>query len=409
MSTKDHVMARTILVLIALLLKSGASVQGQEQNGGELPGKRLYVMSNQAEKNTVIVFERANDGRLTRIQEAPTGGLGSGPGVLPSFLPPGPGPNPLQSQNSLIATEDDRFLLAVNAGSNEISVLAVKKDGLVVTDKASSEGVFPITIASYKGLIYVINEGAPATQIEEPNGIPTMAGFHLDSAGRLHYVPGSKRVIGAQGSNPADVTFSLDGSHLIISEKFSNVIDVFPIQMDGRTGEPIRFPTDNLTPFGMAFAHHRVLAVTFANSFLEDGRRNTVPRGSTTATYQLEEDGALVPISGSVPNNQTASCWIRVTPNGRFAYVTSKGTGAISLYSVSPQGELTLMEEVAADTGQPLSGPIDLAITPDGRFLYVLISFAGAVEGYHIERDGSLARITRVDGFPVPTQGIVAF
>ena len=409
MSTKAHVMPRTIFVLIVLLLKSGAFVQGQAQNEGGLPGKKLYVMSNQAEENTIIVFKRANDGRLTRIQEVPTGGLGSGPGVLPSFLPSGPGPNPLQSQDSLIKTEDGRFLLAVNAGSNEISVLAIKKDGLAVTDKVSSAGVFPVSIAYCRGIVYVINEGAPATQIEEPNGIPTMAGFHLDSAGHLHYIPGSKRVIGDQGSNPGDVAFSPDGSHLIVSEKFSDLIDVFPIQTDGRTGEPIRLPTDNLTPFGMTFAHHRVLAVTYANSFLEDGRRNTVPRGSTTATYQLEEDGVLVPISRSVPNNQTASCWIRVTPNGRFAYVTSKGTGAISLYSLSPKGELSLIEEVAADTGQPLSGPIDLAITPDGKYLYVLISFAGAIEGYHIEKDGSLTRITRIDGFPVPTQGIVAF
>lgn len=396
-----------ILVITAFLASTSAFIQGKE-NEKEEPHGRVYVMSNQAEGNTIIVFRRADDGTLTRIHEIPTGGLGSGPGVLPSFLPPGPGPNPLQSQDSLIATDNGRFLLAVNAGSNEISVLAVTPDGLRLTDRAYSEGIFPVSIAYHKGLIYVINEGAPATQNGEPNGIPTMAGFRLDFTGRLHYISDSKREVGEIGSNPADAIFSPDGNHLIVAEKFSNLVDIFPIGKDGRTTEPIRFPTNNLTPFGIAFTHDRVLAVTYANSFLENGRRNTVLRGSTTSTYRLAKDGALTPISESVPNNQTATCWIRFTPNGRLAYVTSKGTGAISSYLVSSHGELSLLEGLAADTGQPLSGPIDMSITPDGRFLYVLVSFAGAVKGYRIETDGSLTPVVNVDGFPVPTQGIVA-
>ena len=399
----------TIVACLLFLYLSAIMAMAQESKEDALTGGRVYVMTNKADGNTIILLERSADGALTLKDEISTGGLGSGPGVLPSFLPPGPAPNPLQSQDSLIVTEDRRFLLAVNAGSNDISVLAVIPLGLKITDKAASGGVFPAILAEHQGMVYVVNEGEQPNPNMEPNGLSTMKGFLLDRWGKLHAIPNSIRTIGALGSDPADIVFSPDGNLLIVTEKFTDIIDIFPVLSDGHIANPIVLNANSITPFGIAFTRHDILAITYANSFLVDGRRNSVTGGSSTALYRITEDKGLEPVGEPVSNHQTAACWIRFTPNGRFAYTANKGSGSISLYNVSGRGKLTLAAGTVADTGGAFSGPIDMAVTSDGKFLYVIVSFTRKLLGYRIAADGSLTPVMTLEGLPLTAQGILAF
>ena len=41
-------------------------------------------------------------------------------------------------------------------------------------------------------------------------------------------------------------------------------------------------------------------------------------------------------ISGSVPNSQTASCWVVIPTNGKLAFVSNTGSGTISSYCINP-------------------------------------------------------------------------
>ena len=72
-----------------------------------------YVNDNTAGANTVAGFARHADGSLTPIPGSPfaIGGAGLAAG--------------LSSQGAIQATPDGKFLLAVDAGSNQISVLRV--------------------------------------------------------------------------------------------------------------------------------------------------------------------------------------------------------------------------------------------------------------------------------------------
>src|SRR5262245_12282476 len=99
------------------------SQQGGPKNG---QGKNfragaVYVLTNQA-TNTVAVFRRTANGVLTFADEFPNGGAGD-----PTPQPPDPTTDPLASQGALIIGPGNRFLFAVNAGSNEISVLQINK------------------------------------------------------------------------------------------------------------------------------------------------------------------------------------------------------------------------------------------------------------------------------------------
>ena len=66
------------------------------------------------------------------------------------------------SQGALQITRDGRFLLAVDAGSNQISVLRIGADGslqAVSGGPVASGGIQPISITVHDNLVYVANEG----------------------------------------------------------------------------------------------------------------------------------------------------------------------------------------------------------------------------------------------------------
>lgn len=92
----------------------------------------VYAMSNVASGNSILMFDRAANGALTSAGSITTGGHGTGSG--------------LGSQGSLTLTSDQRWLLAVNAGSNDITVFSVRPDGLEFRSRTSSGGTTPISV-----------------------------------------------------------------------------------------------------------------------------------------------------------------------------------------------------------------------------------------------------------------------
>jgi hypothetical protein len=76
----------------------------------------VYTMTNSAAGNAILIFDRAANGVLTSVGSIATGGTGQGSG--------------LGSQGALALTADQRRLLAVNAGSNDVTVFAVTPGGL---------------------------------------------------------------------------------------------------------------------------------------------------------------------------------------------------------------------------------------------------------------------------------------
>ncbi|MEO7998599.1 MAG: hypothetical protein ABI852_14215, partial [Gemmatimonadaceae bacterium] len=74
----------------------------------EAPGGIVYTSNNSPTANAVMAYRRAADGSLSFIGQYPTGGKGTGAG--------------LGSQGAVTLTKDRRWLFAVSAGSNEVSL-----------------------------------------------------------------------------------------------------------------------------------------------------------------------------------------------------------------------------------------------------------------------------------------------
>jgi 6-phosphogluconolactonase len=334
----------------------------------------VYVMTNATTGNEVRVYDRLTDGSLTFSAAYPTGGLGSGGG--------------LGNQGGLILSNNHRWLFAVNAGSNDISVFRVTNRGLNLVDVSSSGGAQPISLTFHRGLLYVLNDASD-----------NITGFVLGNNGRLQPLPGSTRPLSGAGTDPAQISFSLDGDTLMVTEKATNRIVLYSVDRIGYPGQPVVRQSAGATPFGFAFGKDHQVFVSEAFG----GAANA----SALSSYVVdEEDHSLNVISRSVGTTQTAACWVVLTPDGRLAFVTNTGSDSISSYRIAFNGALSLVNARAAATG---GGPIDVTLSADGRFLYVLNRAGGSIGDYTVRNDGQLVSIPGgITGLPASANGIAA-
>jgi 6-phosphogluconolactonase (cycloisomerase 2 family) len=284
-----------------------------------------------------------------------------------------------------------QFLFAVNAGSNQISVLQITPSGLDLVDVVDSGGVRPISLTVHDDLLYALNEG----------GTPNITGFTVGDDGTLTPLAGSTQpLIGDTAADPAEVSFNHDGTLLLVTEKAGNRIDTYTIDNNGLPSAPIDNASNGLTPFGFAFNNPGFLVVSEAFG--------GTPNLSAASSYSAGDDGVLSVVSGSVANSQTASCWVVITNNGHTAFVSNTGSGTISSYSLtSNDGTLSLINPVAGDLGAT-SAPIDMALNVSSQFLYVLAGGLQSVLSFRIEQDGSLTLVDTDGGLPLGAQGIAA-
>ncbi|MEJ2153063.1 MAG: beta-propeller fold lactonase family protein, partial [Gemmatimonadota bacterium] len=271
----------------------------------------VYLMNNDAAGNEVMVFRRSTDGSLTYQINVPTDGQGTG--------------GSLGNQSGLALSSGRRWLLVVNAGSDDVSVFAVRPEGLVLTDREASGGEQPISVATHRNLVYVLNAG-------DPNNI---SGFRLTSAGELQPIPGSIQPLSAPTVGPAQVGFSPDGRILVVSEKGTNRLTTYTVDRNGLASAPNPQAAAGQTPFGFGFDHHGTLVVSEAFGGAADA--------STVSSYRVESNGTVDVIDATVPTTETAACWIAISANGRYAYTTNTGSGSITGFEIAASGDLTIL------------------------------------------------------------------
>jgi 6-phosphogluconolactonase len=354
------------LVATVLFLWVGGSLAA----GVDTPGA-VYTMTNAPapDGNEVVIFGRDAVGMLSKTGSMLTGGDGSGGGL-----------DQLGSQGSLILSQDERWLLAVNAGSDEISVFRVLPNGLVLTDKVGSEGKFPVSLTVFHNLVYVLNGGAS----------PNISGFTLNHRGQLTSILGSTRSLGTGAF--AQVGFDPQGKVLVVTDRGENEILVYSVGRDGLPSPaPVTSPSNGLVPFGFIFTRQGDLVVSEAGS-------------GAVSSYAILPDGTLLVITPSAANGQAATCWI--AGNQQHAFTANTGSSSISAYRVKAGKGKVVLREAVAGIGNL---DIDVAITINGRFLYTLNAGNGTVGMFKIKSKGTLVNLGMIDGgLSIFAQGIAA-
>ena len=99
-------------------------------------------------------------------------------------------------------------MIAVDAGSDQISVLRIQDDGgvrQVIGGTVSSGGSLPVSVAVHGNLVYVANAA---------DGASNYTGFRLGANGRLRPIADSTVAL-PDGSQPGDVLFNGPGTKLV--------------------------------------------------------------------------------------------------------------------------------------------------------------------------------------------------
>jgi hypothetical protein len=368
----------------------------------------LFVMTNSTDRargNEIAMFNRAPNGDLSFVGYFPTGSLnvvapqfGSGPaptaqifklatkGVLPLVVASADG---LGSSNSLILSQDNRCLFAVNAGSDTVTSFRVLANSLSRISVTSSRGVFPVSLTEFENTLYVLNAGEEGS----------LAGFRVDINCALIPFDGEVSLADPPISNPlsdpisspipapgevlttpAQASFTPDGKRLVLSIKGlagaafdpttgallslpNGRMVVFSVGANGQLSAPVVTPFSfaNKTggPFSFIFADAETVIVVHANSL-----------PGTVASYTINPDNTLSLLSGPLATGEFAPCWL--SSNGQFVYTASFG---------APSGVL----EIGGSPGQPDAN--------------------GVLNGFRINADGTLARVGDVAGYPYPDPG----
>ncbi len=315
----------------------------------------VFTETNAVGGNQIVALQEL-DGTLQQTASYPAGGTGTGAG--------------LGSQGAVTASGD--VLFAVDAGSNQLSVFHISDRGaLHRTDVVDSGGTTPVSVAVSHDVVHVLNAGDGS-----------VTGFRLHDDGRLAAL-GAHRIL--PGSGGAQIAFDHTGSRLIVTEKGTNTIDVLPVT-DGVAGPAVSHASSGRTPFGFA--------IDARNHVIVSNAAGGASGASTLTSYELTGATGLRTISPTVPDTQSAACWVLLSGDGRLAFTTNTGSGSVSSYRVARDGSLRLLQAVAASPG---AGPIDMA--RHGRALFTLNAGGHTVTTALVGRNGELSPGTSA---PVP-------
>jgi 6-phosphogluconolactonase len=353
-------------ISLALAAVTAAIVSGSASAASNVVG-RLYVNDNTAGTNTIAAFERHTDGTLTPLHGSPfaAGGAGTGTGI--------------GSQGALQITSDGKYLLAVDAGSNQISVLRIKNDGElnpVGGGPVSSGGVEPVSIAVHGSLVFVANAG---------DGGSDYTGFTLNPGGHLRPIAGSTVVL-PSGSSPGDVLFNGDGTRLVGAEVGTSVIDSFVVGGNGlltaAPGSP--FAAQGPGPFGSEFRPTDATQLFVSNAHGGSGN-------GTVSAFSDGSDGTLTSIGASpFPDFQTAPCWVEISHDGQFLFTVNTASNSISRYAIAGDGSLSLLGSTSL--GSASLGAEDARLAPDGGTLWVVDTGARAISAFAVD-GGNLTQL----------------
>jgi len=343
--------SRAVMLLLAVagvLLTFASSAMARPDRGV------LYTQTNDPAGNAVQRFDRAPDGSLRAAGTFRTGGAG-----LADLG---------GRQGAVELSGDGRYLYAVNAGSNSVSVFRNDHRRAKLIDVVSSRGVAPASVAEYRGRVYVLNTG----------GTPSVSAYVRWFDGSLKPLPGGTRALAPGADGAAQVSVTPRGDALVVSERLSNRLETLPLDRSGRPGAPVVTASSGAVPFGFAITQRGTIVVSEAGA-------------TAVSSYRLGSRGRLRTITGSLAVGQGGVCWVAVSPSGKLAY-TGNASGSISGFAINR--DETLRALTADGISAALPAARDLDFDRSGRFLYAISQGSetspGQVQSYRVGRDGSL-------------------
>ena len=354
----------------------------------------VYITSNNPEpgKNSVLAYRRnPTTGKLTLLGNFPTKGTG--------FYNNDERLGPDDSDQEIVASDDRRFLFAVNSGSDTIAVFEIHSDGRLSHVKGSpfpSGGVQPVSLGlDDHHRLFVVNKGN--LEPGHTGGAnPNYTGFRVSGAGRLSPIRNSTVEV-APGSHPTQALIAPGGKLLFgvdlftyyfppppgfppFAPSYASALESFVIRPDGQlrqganTPQPIPLPPP-FPPFMLGLQAHPTEPLLYVGYVL----------GGALATYRYDKAGTLTFLNAA-PTTGLGLCWIEVNKRGTIAYTANSTDDSVSVFSLADPSkpieieklELNGPKEFLCPGSAPCAPviykttPFQLELDPTGKFLFVL-------------------------------------
>ncbi|MEO6720933.1 MAG: beta-propeller fold lactonase family protein [Ferruginibacter sp.] len=334
----------------------------------------LYTITNSNDSNEVIAYEIMANGGLKKASYTFSGGKGTGKG--------------LGSQGALVLDKNHQWLYAVNAGSNSVSSFKVEAGGkLTLAHTESTDGAMPNSVAVSGDLLYVLNHGSD-----------NIHGLKIGSGGMLAHIPGSTQPLSSKMVDAPQISFSPDGSQVIVTEKATDVIGTFKVKNNGSVNSGKFTASVGPTPFGFDFSRGKFMVVSNAAG-------GAAGAGSATS-YIIGPNGKPSAVNGFKKNYSSAPCWTAITKFGRYAFITNTASNTVSSYYVSNWGAIYLVDASAGDTDP---GPLDIVVASNNYYVYVLNGKSRSISEFKRKPFGELEKIGTLNAIPPASTGLATF
>lgn len=354
----------TLLTLAAGLLPGGLWAQGNF----------IYTNDDQS-PNTVSAFSVASDGALTAVAGSPfaTGGTGNRGGLF--------------SSNRIGVAVVGNFLFASNSGSNDVSVFTIDPNSGSLTPVDGSP--FATGGVGRRGIaVSPTPDGSFLMAANSDSNNITV--FSIASNGALTAVAGSP--FATLGMLPDGIKVGPDGKFLAVAEVLSKQVEMFSIGSSGSLTSLGTFPeggTGNLAG----------VDIDCSGNFLYGGEANS--ESTIVDGYTIASSGGLTPIAGSpfLPEVGTNSNVVLLSPDDKTLFVSNQDSNTITAFSVESTGSLSLLAGSPFAMNGPLAIPSGMATSQDGTLLYVAdIALpnlrTGAVSVFSVAPDGTPSEVT---------------
>jgi 6-phosphogluconolactonase (cycloisomerase 2 family) len=338
-------------VILAIALAVLASATMTFAQAGTAPQSRVFTETNAAVGNAILVYNRSTtDGSLTLAQTVPTRQNGTG-----AFL---------QEQGALLIVS--HFLLAVNAGSNSISVLEIGGSTVRMLANYNSGGTFPKSLTAYKNFVYVLNQG----------GAGNITGFTIDeTSGVLTPIAGSTQPLsGMSDPQPEEIGFVKNGVTLIVTERNTNVFDLYPVSASGVAGAPTAYGSTFPNPCGFATGKDGWFFLSLAY--------DAIAKNGSVASYMIGARHSPNLLTGGAGTFQSGTCWIVVNSDSTVLWAADNASNAVTPFYIDSTGVVS--PNFGFTLGTP-SSPYDMAISGDNQYVYVLYLNPAQIVPYTVQ------------------------
>jgi 6-phosphogluconolactonase (cycloisomerase 2 family) len=368
-------MKKLIILSIVLVSVFGCKKDDDEQtpnpnNPGTQSKEYIYFQSNEASGNRVFGYMRSGDS-LIELQGSPfaTGDIG--------FANPMQALGPSDGDYQMRITDDGKFLLSVNEGSNTISVMNISAEGAltpVAGSPFSSSGLNPVSIDIRNEFVYVANKSIDTTSGVAPN----YSVFTLNASGVLSPVSGST-IETSVGSSPANAYLSNDGKFLFGTDFLGFMLNpavgtLRSFAINGSTGSISTIGSPQMIPdMGGALG----LWQHPSSNHLYVG----FPVAGKVGIYDIDPNSGALSFTNSVPSGPLA-CWIKTNSSGSRMYVLNSGENSVSIFNTTSPGMPATLGKFTLKIPGPLytvmgmsmttSQPFSFHLSDDESILYVL-------------------------------------